>query len=399
MTHPIDPSHPPFRIGVLAEGEHFVDREVEVARVRAALLEPGARLVLYGDRRLGKSSVLQEAVRSVRAEGHGAALISFATASSEAEAAQRVLTALRSELGRSWSNLLEDVSRALDLSLELTADPVTGQPGVRLRVGRSRTADHPHVLGDVLNVVHQRLDKEDRTFGLCVDEFQRIHEWGGEDAEWALREAIQTHPRLSYVFAGSRRSLIEAMVGSKGRALWKQADVLPFGPIAPDILARWVWQRMKTGGADMERPAAERLISLTHPRTRDVVQLARAAFPGPGGSVNVPDVDASFERLVDEQAALYERIWRDLGSLDQKVLRVFAAAERSTDVTITAAETLEQFTLGPKSSVSNAVARLVSAELLAPRESGGYRFDDPFFRRWIQRYALVDLGLTAPPLS
>lgn len=374
-----------------------MDREDELSRVREALVDPGARLVLYGERRLGKSSVLHEAVRAARGSGHAATLVSFATASSEAEAAQRVLQALRAEIGHTWRDLLDDLSRALDLRLELTPDPASGQPSVRLRFTRGTGGAPPRVLAEVLDVIHARLEADGGRLGLCIDEFQRIHEWGGEDAEWALREAIQGHPRLSYVFAGSRRSLIEAMVSGKGRALWKQADVLPFGPIPRETLARWIWSRTRATGGEISRAAAERVVDLAWPRTRDVVQLARATWPGPGGEATPDAAEAAFERLVEEQAALYERIWRSLGAREQDVLRVFAAAERAEDVQITAADTLARFDLGPKSTVMSAVGRLVDSEVLVSVERG-YAFDDPFFRRWVQRHAVPDLGLPTPPL-
>ena len=388
----------PFRIGVLAEGVHFADREEEVARVERALGEPGARLVVYGDRRLGKSSVLHEVVGRIRNQERGAAVVvSLATASSEGEAAQRLLGALQSEIGATWRDFLEEVARALEAGLELTADPVTGQPRIRLGLGRRSDPRPEWPLPRVLDALQARLEREHRTLGLCLDEFQRLHQWGGEDAEWALREAIQRHTRIAYVFAGSKRSLIEGMVTTKGRALWKQADVLPFGPIRPEILGRWIWSRMRETGVEIDRRAAERIVALTHPRTRDVVQLARACWPGEGGTVSRDAADVAFEQLVSDQSALHARVWRGLGRLDQEVLRVFAIPPDPEDVRITAAETLDRYALGPKSTVKNAVERLVEAEHLVHTE-GGYAFDDPYFRRWIQRNALADLGLPVPPL-
>jgi len=47
---------------------------------------------------------------------------------------------------------------------------------------------------------------------------------------------------------------------------------------------------------------------------------------------------------------------------------------------------------------SHIVTRLVSGELLAAGEAGGYEFDDPLFRRWIQGSVLPELGIPAPPL-
>src|ERR1044072_7664410 len=51
----------PFEIGLIAQGNHFADREEEVERIARAFQSPGSRLVVYGDRRLGKSSAMDRA--------------------------------------------------------------------------------------------------------------------------------------------------------------------------------------------------------------------------------------------------------------------------------------------------------------------------------------------------
>jgi hypothetical protein len=48
--------------------------------------------------------------------------------------------------------------------------------------------------------------------------------------------------------------------------------------------------------------------------------------------------------------------------------------------------------LGPKSTVQSANTRLVESEYLVERPKGGYDFDDPLFRRWIELNVLRDLG-------
>jgi hypothetical protein len=394
----------PFQIGVLARGEHLADREEELRRVETALRDAGSKLVVYGPRRLGKSSVLHEAAHRVRAGGDRAVVVSLATASSPEEAAQRVLAAVQPHLERSWTEVVEEVTRRLRVTVELRADPLTGEPRVRLSMGRGSASPGPEggadrLLPGVLASVNARLDAADETLGLALDEFQRIHAWGGEDAEWALREAIQEHRAMAYVFAGSQASLIEAMVSGRERALWKQVDILPMGPIDDRLLARWIWQRFQAEGSRIGRAAAERVVALARPRTRDVVQLARAVWTGPGEEVAYPEtVDAAFEGLVRDHGALHERVWRGLSSLEQDILRVFAAAPRTATVRITAAETLDRFDLGPKSTVMNAVNRLVDDELLV-RTLEGYAFDDPYVRRWIQHTALPDLGVSVPALT
>ena len=84
----------------LTEGAHFTDREAEVARMAAALRTPGAKLVVYGDRRLGKTSALERAAE----RRHLRSLL--------AELARRAHREFHVELGRIWES---EVSKALDV--------------------------------------------------------------------------------------------------------------------------------------------------------------------------------------------------------------------------------------------------------------------------------------------
>jgi hypothetical protein len=74
---------------------------------------------------------------------------------------------------------------------------------------------------------------------------------------------------------------------------------------------------------------------------------------------------------------------------------------RCGGIWLLAAETLRAYSPGPKSTVASTLEALVEHEVLvrdATNGSTGYRFDDPFFRRWVEVNALPDLGRSAPPL-
>ena len=58
-----DPAGNPFRIGEHVSGYHFADREEETARIRAAMLSASSLLV-YGPRRMGKSSTIANAAEA-----------------------------------------------------------------------------------------------------------------------------------------------------------------------------------------------------------------------------------------------------------------------------------------------------------------------------------------------
>jgi hypothetical protein len=393
------PTPNPFEIGLLAQGDHFADREDEVARISRAFRSPGDRLVVYGDRRLGKSSALVRAAAVARKAKQKVVIATLATATDSRDAAQQIVRAVQQQIGRDWRRTLEEVAGRLQATLEVRPSTVPGAPpSMRLGFGlREQGGERKDLLWEVLGAVDAQMSAEKKVLGIGIDEFQRLHEWGGEDAEWALKSAMETHRNLSYVLAGSKRQLIEGMVSRKGRALWKQVDVLPFRPIDPEILAEWIHQHAARSGVSFSLDACDLIVRLAGPRTRDVVQLARVSWEAAArtGHVDEPAVEGAMEKVVREEGALFSTLWRARQSADQRLLRALAA---DPQLEPTGADALQRYQLGPKSTVASALSRLVEQEILSRDDAGRYTFDDPFFRRWVQVNALADLGLPVPPL-
>lgn len=59
----------PFRIGGVVSAPYFTDREAEVARIRRSLAAPQDHLLVYGPRRMGKTSILRVVQEELREEG------------------------------------------------------------------------------------------------------------------------------------------------------------------------------------------------------------------------------------------------------------------------------------------------------------------------------------------
>jgi hypothetical protein len=393
----------PFHVGLLARGDDFADRRRELAEVESVLTTPGERVVLYGDRRLGKSSLMEKAVASLDARGHAAVVVDLATASSATQAANVTLRALAPWFGGGLLDVVQRVASAFDLSFEVRGDPVTGGPVPMMRLSRRhRSGDAlPSFLG-LLDEADRRFTEEGRHLGVAVDEFQRIQHWD-PDAAWALKGSTERHRSISYLFAGSEKSLIRGLFDTKASPLWKQVRAMELGPIDQDELRSWIWRRMEDTGRSLEHDDAARIVDLAWPRTQDVVELAHQVWDAAAreGRADRATVDAAFEALVDRKRPHVERAWRELkiDSPQQQILRVLAAARDSRTVEILSADTLAEFSLGPKSTVANAVGVLVDREWLTRTDDGRLVFDDPFMRRWVQRYALGDLGLPAPGLT
>ena len=392
---PLRTARNPFRIHGVVEDEYFTNRAQEVERIVKTLREPGAKLLVYGPRRMGKTSALARASSRIQAEGGHAIVADLSTASSVTDIGNRVLEAAARSLGRRWRDLVQDFVERLHVTVTLTPEPVTGIiiPSLDVHLRRADLDDQRNTLGNVLDAMEGMARDRKTTIGIVLDEFQEICKFGGESAEWHLRGVIQQHHHVSYVLCGSATHLIERMTDT-GRAFYGLLDQLYIGPIDPSHLARWIDSRMEAAGIATSG-VGERAIWLAGPRTRDIIQLARKCFDRTRavGTAGPPEVDDAFGEILEEQDDLWRSLWEQLTPLQQNVLRAVAA---STDG-LTTQVTLERFSLGSSGSATNSAAALVEVGRLLKAEGGsGYGFDSPYFRGWVILHALADIGFLPP---
>lgn len=199
-------------------------------------------------------------------------------------------------------------------SLHVKPAPAPGMPpSISITFGLRDEEIRTEIVAAALDAIHVQMQAEGRRLALAIDEFQRLHEWGAEDAEWALKAAMESHPAISYVLAGSKRHVIEAMITTKGRALWKQVDAIEFGPIDPDDLAPWIQSQAARTGVSISLDAADEIVHLAGPRTRDIVQLAREVwFEGRTHPRVEPEhVVQAMDQWVRVQSALYAAVSED----------------------------------------------------------------------------------------
>ena len=182
----------------------------------------------------------------------------------------------------------------------------------------------------------------------------------------------------------------------KNRAFYEFLDPMVFGPMNEEHLSAWIDDRMTNAGVRARRVGL-RSHDLARPSTRDVVQVALRCFHNcrTKGEAEPEDVDAAFDDVVAEQEPLLLARWGELTGLQQNVLRAVAADSEG----LTRASSLSRFGLPSSGSASNTAAAMIDDGILVRGDSRtGYAFDSPFFRRWVQRTTLGDVGLGEPPV-
>ncbi len=373
----------PFRIGDHVTGAFFTDRADEVSRIIRALREP-TRLLVFGPRRVGKSSAIAVAMERARSEGVLVVRADLSTASSLVDVANRLLHSLS---GQRPKERLAELAAGLSPHVTLSFDEASGAPRLAFGVARRRDAEEGQRRS--LESVIERLAEgagESERVAVVLDEFQAIRRLGGESGEWYLRDLIQRHGELSFVCAGSEVTLIQEMLG-KDRAFFRAFELLHLGPMDADHLGRWIDDRL-TGAGVAAKGVGAAVIEAVGPRTQDVLQVARHVHArGVGaGAARAADVEEAVLDVVREEDPVIRTTWLNLTAHQQNVLRAVASGVEQ----LFASATRERFGLSTSSTVATAVDALESRGILF-REGDAITFDSPFVRRWVVREALPDV--------
>jgi hypothetical protein len=378
----------PFRVGEQVTGEYFTDREQEVARILAAFRSP-TRLLVYGERRQGKSSAIRQA--QVRAEHDGIHVlwVDLSTISQFGELAQRLVSSV--PFGWTWREELQLRLLRAQLRVEARTDAL-GRPVLALGVESADADEGKDRLRRIVGALDEIAGTREQRLVLVLDEFQEIDRVVARGS-WFLRDLMQTSHHLSFVCAGSRLSLIDELIAETG-PLYRFFEPLTVGAIAPDHLARWIESRMEGAGVAPPRGLGEDIIRRVGPRTQDCLQLARVVYLAAAarGQLEPGDVASALRRAVLEDRDRFETLWEGLADSHRGILRALAAGERR----LGAQDVRRRYGLPSTSAISKAVKALQDRRHLSAREP--IRIDDPYFREWILLQAMADgLPHTAVP--
>lgn len=366
----------PFYFETPTDRDHFTDRETLVPILRAAMEGQGRRLLVYGRRRMGKTSLLAHVGRPLKKRF---ITCDISTAADLNEVAALLLQAAPKSPTKALGSLVELAGKYLK--------NITVSAGHIALSGELRLNDGQNTLGGVLNYLNDVAASRKQYWTICLDEFQDIRSLGGPKVDWHLRGLAQKHRHLNYIFTGSDHRLVQWLT-EPSAPFFKQLSLVEVGRIAPDHMARWIETRAAQAGMD-PFPYADEIVSLTGPCTGDIIRLAKAVFDLAGTEASKHLVGDVFNSISNaELNQEFVARWRPLTMIDRNVLRAIAFHKLPT-----ASDTLRQHGIRSASSAGSAVERLVTSQILV-REDGRLQFDNPFFMQWVRTHSSQKRGQT-----
>jgi hypothetical protein len=369
----------PFQYGGIVEGGAFCNRKKELADLRAGM-ESSEKLFLYSERRLGKTSLVQTALRGLPRGRYAAAYVDLWPTDGEKSFAAATAEAITASMSSTAGQLLEIATQFFSLFAPSVTTDSAGKP--KITFGFSVSGLPGPEIEEVLAAPAKIAARGKRKVVIVFDEFQQVLEYGSDMVERRLRSVIQKHRDVSYIFLGSRKHLLQKMFLDRSRPLYRAAGHYPLGSIETRHWIPFIGKKFREG----ERPIADveirRVCELTEGHPFYTQHLCHALWEicAPGEPVTEALIQGAIKVLLDRESYAYTVLWESLASNQKRLLRGLAAEPAGTK--LFAGPFITRHGLGSASNAQRAVESLLNRDLI-DRDNGSYLITDRFFRIWI----------------
>ena len=360
----------PFRYGSVVTGDDFVDREKEL-KLLANELRNKQRILLFSNRRMGKSSLLKELARRNRKEFIFAHVDLYGVASKN-----RFLESLIASVSRAaytntekFAATIMEFIRSIRFRLVFTNE---GLAGIELDQ-RDVTMGE---LYEVIDFPEKVAKKRGKPIVVILDEFQEILSLGGVPLTKVMRSRMQFHQNATYVFSGSKRHLLMQIFMEEEGAFYKSVRPIELGPIPRSEFEDFIVEKFSSSGGGIDRKLARRILDASQGYPYYAQQIAHELFDLTNKPSGPEDVEAAIKTTVDHLAPAFLVSWDSIKSPLQRQYLLAVAAEPGV---AHGTEFIDKYRLKSYSHVQRIEKQLEARGLI---EAG--KIVDPMFALWLR---------------
>jgi uncharacterized protein len=370
----------PFSYGTIVKGQYFYDRHEECQRI-VSTLAGGNNLVLFAPRRFGKTSLVFRAIEELEKLDFICIYFDFMPVYSREsfiEAYSKAIISRQSIL----QNAVKKIAALIKgIRPKLVFDQL-GHPEVSLDFMEDKISEK--TLGDILDLP-ENLASESNRYIIVFDEFQEISKLNGENFEKLLRSKIQQQEHVNYLFLGSRTHLLNDMFNNKGRAFYNAAMLMQIESLPEIDTIEFLRSRYSTSGIKIDKDVSLYLIEQAGNIPYYIQLLAAEVWQYVVSShqeVEIEVISLCAENIVDLKSDYYFELYDRQTAYQKKLLKSLLISGKN----VFSADYTRRFRLSATSTTQKALIGLVESGIVEKVE-GIYFIADPFFKRFLSRYA------------
>jgi len=366
-----------FSSGLGIAADDFCGRKKEIAELRGDI-KAGMNMLIHASRRYGKTALLAEILRREHKDKRKGFYIDLFGVADQTELMNKYF----SEFARSIEGTDEKVVRLL-LGLFTGVKPdieirqeATGEIALGLSVKRNK---REQTLAEVIDLPFRYAKKHDETIVVMIDEFQEIVPLG---LEKKLRSYITQHGRnVSYLFAGSKKSVLRQMVSESSRPFYQSLKMFPLNGIPIEDWTPFVKAKFKQTGRKIEGEVIRVIFDISKGCPYYFQRLCYYVWgtTQKNGVAAEKALATALAHIMIEARDYHVPVWEGLTPLQRKVAKVIAS--ETSD--IYSREVLLDNEL-TASQMQRGIVGLLAKDVL-DKVGNDFIFQDPLFGYWLGR--------------
>ena len=363
----------PFLIRGYAGPEYFCDRTAETQQLVSAISN-GRDVTLVAPRRYGKTGLVLNAFRILE-KTHATVYLDIFAIEDLTSFVQTFATAVLDRL----DSPAERVGRKL-LSFFRSCRPTLtpkddGSFAFSFDLAPSQAKA---TLKDTFDYIASRR----RKVAIAIDEFQQVREFPEKGTEALLRSYIQFVPNAHFIFAGSRKHMMDAMFVSPKAPFYQSTQLMALSPIDAKKYAEFAAGFFRGDRRTFSDEAFRHLYDRFAGITWYIQSILNRIWTHGRDLDSAQQVDDTVDELVAEAESFYFDLLRSQTPAEQSILK--AVGREGVVESISGRDFITRNALPAASTVRSAAAKLTERDLLY-RADAGYVVYDRFFGLWLKR--------------
>jgi hypothetical protein len=362
----------------LESAEQLVDRDTEIGELLGCV-RSGQAVMVYGPRRYGKTSLARVVEGQAREElGIEGIYVDLWGATSVSDIVGVLGQAYARASGAfRMRRFLADLLRSLGFTVSFEGTSVGVSYDARHREQREGEA-----LMELLRVP-QRMSSRSSSGRvlLILDEFGEVLNIPGEP-DPLMRSAFQDSPDVSFLFMGSKRSLMDGLFSDRKRPFYNFGRRIELGRLPYEELGRFVEERFEAAGKSITPEAADVLLGLSQGHPYRAQQLASHAFTLCQDEADEEMVFAAKDAALAEAEPEFRAI---LDTMERPRRAVLIALCKEPTQEIYSRPYMQRHGIRGSGSLKSALDALVaSGDVEAAKGAGPPRPTDPLLAMWVR---------------
>ena len=370
----------PFQFGVVIDDTAFCNRKEEISYLKTQI-QNGYSTWLFSPRRFGKTSLVEKVFRELK--DTKCIYVDLYNIRSKDDFCRKYSKIVARELFN-WKDDIKVLSKRFSNAFSKLSPTISfdefGNPSFSLNVHRIEKQED---IETILEVPHEVSLGTKKRICIAFDEFQEIRRIDPFMLNW-MRSSFQRHREISYIFLGSKQSLMEEIFSSAKSPFYEFATKMNLSVISREELFHFIEQNFKKNALPIRKQTIDSILDKSECQPHFTQYFASVVFDLINAGYKQQDEDFTqlwMERIIIPQSDVFQDIFDQLTNSQRVVLQVIAGRN---DAGIFSESVRIQYNL-PVSSSLNEVLKALQKKGLIYKSPESYKITNPVLKAWLLR--------------